>query len=92
MGVETIGEAYSLGWRVTIRCVYSRARTAPTRNQAASAPTGASSTWRPWSARAAGDFLFRFWVPACVVPGADRQTSPLCFNLQLTPLRFASGN
>jgi hypothetical protein len=25
MGVETIGEAYSLGWRVTIRCVYSRA-------------------------------------------------------------------
>jgi hypothetical protein len=24
MGVETIGEAYSLGWRVNVRCVYSR--------------------------------------------------------------------
>jgi hypothetical protein len=24
MGVETIGEAYSLGWRVNVRCGYSR--------------------------------------------------------------------
>jgi DNA-directed RNA polymerase subunit RPC12/RpoP len=24
MGVETIGEAYSLGWRVKVRCVHSR--------------------------------------------------------------------
>jgi hypothetical protein len=24
MAVETIGEAYSLGWRVTVRCVHGR--------------------------------------------------------------------
>lgn len=24
MGVETLGEAFSLGWRVTVRCVHSR--------------------------------------------------------------------
>jgi len=24
MGVETIGEAYSLGWRVSVRCSYGR--------------------------------------------------------------------
>jgi DNA-directed RNA polymerase subunit RPC12/RpoP len=24
MGVETIGEAYSLGWGVKVRCIYSR--------------------------------------------------------------------
>jgi hypothetical protein len=47
MAVETIGEAFSLGWRVTVRCSHSR-EDARIQSLAVNARTARSWTWRRW--------------------------------------------
>ena len=71
MAIETLGEACSQGWRVTVRCAYGRSE-GPRSQSVANAITARSSTWRRWSGRGAGRFRSRGWKAACAARAADR--------------------
>ena len=59
MGVETIGEALSLGWRVVARCARGH-EDGLAAGQAGNAPINGSWTWKRLSARATGPFRYQF--------------------------------
>ena len=78
-GVETIGEAFSLGWRVMARCA-GAAKMAQARNQAESAVTGETWIRKRWSARAAEISRCRGSKADCGVPGAAIEGLWSCLN------------
>src|ERR1700690_1167250 len=82
--VETIGEAFSLGWRVTARCSRGR-EDGPSSKSSRECATGANLIWRRWSARAGEIFRCRGSKAACGVHGAAIDGSSWCLSRQRAP-------
>src|ERR1700728_1265977 len=84
MAVETLGEAYSLGWRVTVRCVHGREDGAHSKSSR-ECITARTWIWRRFFGRAAERFLSHALKAVCDVPVAGRATSLSSTSLRRTP-------